>query len=162
VTKPGSKCADESLTRIAKGKTDAFQARQSPCKHIKSHDPSRLNAEPRVGAYRNERDARRNQSARGSGAHGVGANEKRRIGAVSCQESARIEGKDHAEAALSIIAEILDRSSGVAVLKERLSETNRNAERGLAWLLDHEKRLIQLEATRQVASTATPPRLPRM
>jgi hypothetical protein len=62
---------------------------------------------------------------------------------------------------LSTIAEILDRLSGVAVLKERLSETNRNVERSLAWLLDHEKRLIQLEATRQVAASAAPPRLPR-
>ena len=64
---------------------------------------------------------------------------------------------------MSTIAEILDRLSGVAVLKERLSETNRNVERSLAWLLDHEKRLIQLEATRHVTVTtsAAPPRLPR-
>jgi hypothetical protein len=62
---------------------------------------------------------------------------------------------------LSTIAEILDRLSGVAVLKERLFETNRNVERSLAWLLDHEKRLIQIEATRQIMPSAAPPRLPR-
>jgi hypothetical protein len=68
-----------------------------------------------------------------------------------------IEGKDHAKTALSTIAKILDRLSGVAVLKERLSETNRNLKRSLAWLLDHEKRLIQLEATRQIIPSAAPP-----
>jgi hypothetical protein len=66
---------------------------------------------------------------------------------------------------LSTIAEILDRLSGVAVLKERLAETNRNVDRSLAWLLDHEKRLIHLEASRQVAASPAepgpPPRLPR-
>ena len=62
---------------------------------------------------------------------------------------------------MSTIAEILDRLSGVAVLKERLSETNRNVERSLAWLLDHEKRLIQLEASRQAPALPAPPRLPR-
>lgn len=62
---------------------------------------------------------------------------------------------------MSTIAEILDRLSGVAVLKERLSETNRNVERSLAWLLDHEKRLIQIESTRQATASLAPPRLPR-
>jgi hypothetical protein len=62
---------------------------------------------------------------------------------------------------LSTIAEILDRLSGVAVLKERLSETNRNVERSLAWLLDHEKRLIQIEATEKATAGTAPPRLPR-
>ena len=41
---------------------------------------------------------------------------------------------------MSTIAEILDRLSGVAVLKERLAETNRNVDRSLAWLLDHERK----------------------
>jgi len=62
---------------------------------------------------------------------------------------------------LSTIAEIFDRLSGVAVLKERLAETNRNVDRSLAWLLDHEKRLIHLEATSKVAPAPPSPRLPR-
>lgn len=66
---------------------------------------------------------------------------------------------------MSTIAEILDRLSGVAVLKERLAETNRNVDRSLGWLLDHEKRLIHLEAARQAtrspAAPARKPRLPR-
>lgn len=67
---------------------------------------------------------------------------------------------------MSTIAEIFDRLSGVAVLRERLAETNRNVDRSLAWLLDHEKRLIHLEAANKVApASALPPtsqpRLPR-
>lgn len=59
---------------------------------------------------------------------------------------------------MSTIAEVLDRLSGVAVLKERLAETNRNVDRTLTWLLEHEKRLIQLEASRAAPAA---PRLPR-
>ena len=46
---------------------------------------------------------------------------------------------------MSAITDILDRLSGVAILKERLAETVRNVDRSLVWLLDHEKRLIRLE-----------------
>lgn len=62
---------------------------------------------------------------------------------------------------MSTIAEILDRLSGVAVLKERLAETNRNVDRSLTWLLDHEKRLIRLEALSLPAPPVKAPRLPR-
>lgn len=62
---------------------------------------------------------------------------------------------------MSTIAEILDRLSGVAVLEERLAESNRNVDRSLSWLLDHEKRLIHLEAvSRAPAAAAAPRRLP--
>lgn len=63
---------------------------------------------------------------------------------------------------MSTIAEILDRLSGVAVLKERLGETNRNVDRSLNWLLDHEKRLIHLEAAAKVAQAAPSPSQPRL
>ena len=62
---------------------------------------------------------------------------------------------------MSVIAEILDRLSGVAILKERLAETSRNVDRSLAWLLDHEKRLIHLEASRGPTPVEAPKRLPR-
>ena len=63
---------------------------------------------------------------------------------------------------MSTIAEILDRLSGVATLKERLAETSRNVDRSLAWLLDHEKRLIRMEATGEALHGASRhPRLPR-
>ncbi len=62
---------------------------------------------------------------------------------------------------MSAITDILDRLSGLAILKERLSETNRNVERSMAWLLDHEKRLIRLEATGQLMpAPPKPKRLP--
>lgn len=64
---------------------------------------------------------------------------------------------------MSTVAELLDRLSGVAVLKERLAETNRNVDRSLSWLLDHEKRLIHLEAgrSRPPEGPASAPRLSR-
>jgi hypothetical protein len=64
---------------------------------------------------------------------------------------------------MSAIADILDRLSGVAIVKERLAETARNVDRSLAWLLDHEKRLIHLEARAPTVSAAAPKRarLPR-
>jgi hypothetical protein len=61
---------------------------------------------------------------------------------------------------LSTIAEILDRLAGVAVLKERVAETSRNIDRSMAWLLEHEKRLIRLETATQ-AAPRPPPRLPK-
>ena len=61
---------------------------------------------------------------------------------------------------MTAIGEILDRLSGVADLKERFAETNRNVDRALAWLLDHEKRILWLEATAG-APEPRPPRLTR-
>ncbi len=49
---------------------------------------------------------------------------------------------------MSLITDILDRLSGIAVVREQLNETTRNLERLADWLLDHEKRLTTLEATR--------------
>ena len=55
---------------------------------------------------------------------------------------------------MSLVTDILDRLSGVAIVKERLAETNKNVDRALSWLLDHEKRLTRMEAGQ------TPARLP--
>jgi hypothetical protein len=57
---------------------------------------------------------------------------------------------------MSTIAEILDRLSGVAVLKERVAETARNVDRSLNWLLDHEKRLIRIETSHQALVNSPP------
>lgn len=63
---------------------------------------------------------------------------------------------------MSTIADILDRLSGVATLKERLAETSRNVDRSLSWLLDHEKRLIRIEASGEARQgPSRPRRLPR-
>lgn len=56
---------------------------------------------------------------------------------------------------MSTITEILDRLSGIAAVKERMSETARNVDKSLAWLLDHEKRLIRMESA-QPGPTALP------
>ena len=62
---------------------------------------------------------------------------------------------------MSTIGEILDRLSGIAILKERLAETNRDVDRSLNWLLDHEKRLTRLE-TLAGAGAEPPPKRPRL
>jgi hypothetical protein len=62
---------------------------------------------------------------------------------------------------MSAITDILDRLSGVAVVKERLAETARNVDRSLVWLLDHEKRLIHLEA-RAPSPDVAPAKRPRV
>lgn len=49
---------------------------------------------------------------------------------------------------MSALTDIIDRLSGVAIVKERLAETSKNVDRSLNWLLDHEKRLVMLEAGR--------------
>ena len=55
---------------------------------------------------------------------------------------------------MSAITDILDRLSGVAILKERLGETSRNVDRSFVWLLDHEKRLIRMEESGRSATKA--------
>ena len=49
---------------------------------------------------------------------------------------------------MSLVAEILDRLSGVAVVREKLNETAGRIDKMGEWLLDHEKRLTTMEATR--------------
>lgn len=46
---------------------------------------------------------------------------------------------------MSLVTEILDRLSGVAVVREKLSETSQRVNTLAAWVLDHEKRLTRLE-----------------
>ena len=49
---------------------------------------------------------------------------------------------------MSLVTEILDRLSGIAIVREKLNETTRHVEKLASWLLDHEKRLTTLEAKR--------------
>ncbi len=46
---------------------------------------------------------------------------------------------------MSLVSEILDRLSGVTVVRERLGETAQRVERLTERLLDHERRLARLE-----------------
>lgn len=46
---------------------------------------------------------------------------------------------------MSLVSEILDRLSGVSIVRERLGETAQRVERLAERLLDHERRLARLE-----------------
>ena len=46
---------------------------------------------------------------------------------------------------MSVIAEILDRISGIAVVRERIADTARRVELLSERLLDHERRLTRVE-----------------
>ena len=46
---------------------------------------------------------------------------------------------------MSLVTEILDRLSGIAVVREKLTETSQKINTLAAWVLDHEKRLTRLE-----------------
>jgi hypothetical protein len=46
---------------------------------------------------------------------------------------------------VSVITEILDRLSGVAIVRERLAETAKRVDQLAESLLDHERRLARLE-----------------
>ena len=48
---------------------------------------------------------------------------------------------------MSLITEILDRLTGIAIVREKLSETARTTDRLADAVLDHEKRLVRLETT---------------
>lgn len=48
---------------------------------------------------------------------------------------------------MSLVTEILDRLTGIAVVRERLGETGQKVDRLADAVLDHEKRLIRLETT---------------
>lgn len=58
---------------------------------------------------------------------------------------------------MSALSEILDRLSGIALLRDRVADTSRHVDKSLAWLLDHEKRLVHLEAMQARMPPATPP-----
>ena len=46
---------------------------------------------------------------------------------------------------MSLVTEILDRLTGIAIVSEKLAETARKVDRLADALLNHERRLIQLE-----------------
>jgi hypothetical protein len=64
---------------------------------------------------------------------------------------------------MSLVTDILDRLTGLAVVKAQLDTTAAEVRRMGDWLLDHEKRVIRLESVAPSSAPATPerPRLPR-
>ncbi len=64
---------------------------------------------------------------------------------------------------MSLVTDILDRLSGLAVVRAQLDTTAGEVRRMSDWLLDLEKRVIRLESAAPPSARATPkrPRLPR-
>lgn len=62
---------------------------------------------------------------------------------------------------MSVLTEILDRLSGVAMVRERVTDTARRVEALAERVLDHERRLIRLETLVGAAQIPPPPRLPK-
>lgn len=52
---------------------------------------------------------------------------------------------------MGTITDILDRLSGVAVLKAQVDVVAKNVDQSLTWLLDHEKRILKIEAKQGVS-----------
>ena len=48
---------------------------------------------------------------------------------------------------MSMVTDILERLSGIAVVREKLNDTTQRIDKMADWLLDHEKRITTLEAT---------------
>ena len=64
---------------------------------------------------------------------------------------------------MSLVTDILDRLTGLAVVKAQLDATAADVRRMGDWLLDLEKRVIRLESAVSpgIPTTAKRPRLPR-
>lgn len=62
---------------------------------------------------------------------------------------------------MSLLTEILDRLSGIAVVRERVSDTAKRVDALAERVLDHERRLIRLETLVSVAEVPAPKRLPK-
>ncbi len=61
---------------------------------------------------------------------------------------------------MSVITELLDRLSGITVVKERLSETVRRVEQLGERVLEHDRRLTRIETVAEI-SKRSPKRSPR-
>ena len=57
---------------------------------------------------------------------------------------------------MSIITEILDRLTGIAVLKAQLDSTAGEVRRMGDWMLDLERRLIRVESSSTLSATPAP------
>ena len=49
---------------------------------------------------------------------------------------------------MSLVTDVLERLSGIAVVREKLDDTTRRVDKVADWLLDHERRITTLEAQR--------------
>lgn len=49
---------------------------------------------------------------------------------------------------MSAVTDILERLSGISVVREKLNDTTERVNKVADWLLDHERRITTLEVTR--------------
>jgi DNA-binding MurR/RpiR family transcriptional regulator len=47
---------------------------------------------------------------------------------------------------MSLVTDILERLSGIAIVREKLDDTTKRVDKVADWLLDHERRITTLEA----------------
>ncbi len=57
---------------------------------------------------------------------------------------------------MSVLTDVLDRLSGVAVVREKLSDTTTRVEKLGDWVLNHERRITTLEAGQGKAQKKLP------
>jgi hypothetical protein len=64
---------------------------------------------------------------------------------------------------MSLVTEILDRLTGIAIVRAKLAKTTQRVETIGARPLDHEKRILRLEASteRPASAVPRPKRLPK-
>lgn len=46
---------------------------------------------------------------------------------------------------MSLVTDVLERLSGIAIVREKLNDTTQRVEKLADWLLDHERRIVRLE-----------------
>jgi hypothetical protein len=57
---------------------------------------------------------------------------------------------------MSLVMEVLERLSGIAIVREKLNDTAQRVDRVGAWLLDHERRIVRLEEREASGSDDSP------
>jgi len=62
---------------------------------------------------------------------------------------------------MSLVTEILERLSGIAIVREKLDYTAKNVDKVADWLLDHERRITTLEVKQAAVAGDKPSRKKR-
>lgn len=53
---------------------------------------------------------------------------------------------------MSLVTDILERLSGIAIVREKLDDTAKRVDKVADWLLDHERRITTLEVKQPVVA----------
>ena len=52
---------------------------------------------------------------------------------------------------MSVVTDVLERLSGIAIVREKLDDTTKRVDKVADWLLDHERRITTLEVKQPVS-----------